>query len=176
MKNASYLSSKCIVKKSPINGIGVFAKEKILKNELITAWGGIVCTGEEIKLLSKENKLFMNYPITIYKNLYLMPFKFSQLEKSERFNHSCQPNAGIKGQIILIARRNINVGEEICFDYETTESGKNDGLPFECKCQSKKCRGKITGGKWLNKKFRKDNKGYFSWYLEEKIEKSRKKI
>lgn len=169
MKQYSYLSPKCTTKHSKINGIGVFATKKIKKNELITAWGGAVLTAKQVLHFSKKNSHMMTHPITIYSGLYLIPFRFSRLEKADRFNHSCNPNAGVKGQMLLIARRNISSGEEICFDYETTEQGKVDGLPFRCHCGSKTCREVITGKAWKQKNFRKKNKGFFSWYIEQMI-------
>jgi len=32
-------------------------------------------------------------------------------------NHSCEPNVGILGQIIFVAMRNIDSGEELTIDY-----------------------------------------------------------
>lgn len=35
-------------------------------------------------------------------------------------NHSCEPNAGIHGDVVLVALRPISLGEEIRYDYSTT--------------------------------------------------------
>ena len=41
-------------------------------------------------------------------------------------NHSCDPNCGIVGAVLLVARRAIEAGEEICFDYAMTDSDDYD--------------------------------------------------
>lgn len=55
-------------------------------------------------------------------------------------NHSCDPNAAIRGNR-LVAWSCIAAGDEICIDYKRTESKL--AAPFDCKCGSKKCRGRI---------------------------------
>lgn len=55
-------------------------------------------------------------------------------------NHSCEPNAFVKDTRVL-AWRCIGPGEEITLDYQITETKL--AAPFECKCGSKICRGRI---------------------------------
>ncbi|MBI3544348.1 MAG: SET domain-containing protein-lysine N-methyltransferase [Deltaproteobacteria bacterium] len=71
-------------------------------------------------------------------------------ELSRTFNHSCNPNAFIRGKVTLVALRNIRVGEEITYDYSTTMA---DGALIEslghpvwscrCKCGARNCVGRI---------------------------------
>lgn len=60
-------------------------------------------------------------------------------------NHSCDPNTGIRqddeGRVILFALRPIRKGEEITFDYATTQSGGHSSMP--CLCGASNCRGII---------------------------------
>lgn len=109
----------------------------------------------------------LGYPVQIYEGFYLGPKSAEDLDDAERFNHSCDPNAGVKDQNILVARRDIEVGEEVYFDYETTDI---QGLDFACQCGADICRGRITGESWKDPTFRIKNKGYFSWYLQNKID------
>jgi hypothetical protein len=53
-------------------------------------------------------------------------------------NHSCDPNAGIRGNRTLVAIRPIEHGEEIRFDYSTTMD--EDLWTMECCCHSHSCR------------------------------------
>ncbi len=53
-------------------------------------------------------------------------------------NHSCDPNAGIAHDRVLIALRPIAAGEEIQFDYSTTMS--EDYWTMECHCGRPGCR------------------------------------
>jgi hypothetical protein len=55
-------------------------------------------------------------------------------------NHSCEPNAAVRTDKI-IAWNCIKKGEEITIDYKRTETKLSK--PFDCKCGSKHCRGRI---------------------------------
>lgn len=70
-------------------------------------------------------------------------------------NHSCSPNAQIVAeydekkniaQIVLMTIKPIKKGEEVTFDYATTESTVTEDLHNKkCLCHSPNCRGVITG-------------------------------
>ena len=167
MRIHSHLSPKCFVsKKSDIHRWGVFAKKNIFKGELIALWGGYVIPRKEMKKLPKEISDY-DYPVQILDGFYIGPKSAKDLDDCEMFNHGCDPNAGVRGQIVLVARKNIKAGEEICFDYETTDT---QDLKLSCKCGAKNCRSKIDGMAWKNPKFQLANKGYFSSYIQEKID------
>lgn len=60
-------------------------------------------------------------------------------------NHSCDPNAGVrddKGRIVLFALRPIARGDEITFDYATTQAGHH--MTISCACGSPLCRKTIA--------------------------------
>lgn len=57
-------------------------------------------------------------------------------------NHSCDPCALLRGRD-LVARVPLLPGDEITFDYETTE--RDMAEPFSCRCGSARCRGIIRG-------------------------------
>ncbi|MFA6110286.1 MAG: SET domain-containing methyltransferase [Candidatus Latescibacterota bacterium] len=64
-------------------------------------------------------------------------------------NHSCAPNCRIAfGDWTVVATREIGVGEELTFDYLTTEWEM--ATPFECHCGAVDCRGLIQGFKHLS--------------------------
>ncbi len=169
MKKLSSLSPKCIANKgSKISQNGVFAKENLKKGELIAVWGGYIYDLKEFRALPSPTD---EYPVQVYDTHFIGPKPGDVLDPCEMFNHSCDANAGVKGQIILIARRDIKKGEEICFDYETTNI---TDLVFTCNCGSRICRKKITGNSWKNPSFQKKYKGYLSYYIEEKIKKLKK--
>jgi len=56
-------------------------------------------------------------------------------------NHSCEPNAGLRGPTTLVALQALHVGDEIRFDYSTSMSG--DRWTMECCCGSSMCRGLV---------------------------------
>ncbi len=57
-------------------------------------------------------------------------------------NHSCDPNAGIRHNRLLVAIREILPGQEINFDYSTTMAENFWTMP--CRCGASNCRGLIT--------------------------------
>jgi hypothetical protein len=61
-------------------------------------------------------------------------------------NHSCAPNAKVVDRA-MVSIRGIRAGEEITFDYDTTEYDM--ASPFECHCENPGCRGMIRGYKHL---------------------------
>lgn len=162
----SWLSGKCEVRESPTSGLGVFATEPIRQNELVAVWGGIVYTRDEVDKFSSVVNNFATQTLQIAEGFYLKSNSLTAIDDSKRFNHSCDPNIGVKGQILVLARRDIAVGDELCFDYETTDVHL-DGL--ECKCGSSKCRKKLYGTSWLDRDFQQANQSWFSWYMQEKI-------
>lgn len=57
-------------------------------------------------------------------------------------NHSCDPNARVEARS-LVALRPIACGEQITFDYTTTEAEMAE--PFDCLCGSPRCVGRVRG-------------------------------
>jgi hypothetical protein len=68
-------------------------------------------------------------------------------------NHSCQPNCAIKGQVLqrpekslvqMYSISRILKGQELCFDYASTETSLTPELiGASCLCASQACRGRI---------------------------------
>lgn len=59
-------------------------------------------------------------------------------------NHGCDPNLAIDvPRRVIVARRPIASGDELCFDYHTTEWELDE--PFVCHCASPRCVGLVRG-------------------------------
>jgi len=149
-------------------GKGVFATAKIKKDELICVFGGY------IKALTEEEKLpkaIQDEGLQISATFALGIIKISQLENAAFFNHSCDPNSGFKGQIFLVAMRNIKKGEQVTFDYAMVLSkAKNVSFyKIKCFCGANNCRGYVTENDWKKPELQKKYDGYFQWYLQDKI-------
>ncbi len=88
-----------------------------------------------------DGELNIDDPFQVGKNLYIILD-----EDSRRINHSCDPNAGIRGERKLIALRDIKAGEEITFDYSTTAhpSVEPEVWTMKCQCGSANCRGDVA--------------------------------
>ena len=77
-------------------------------------------------------------------------------------NHSCEPNVGFAGNIVLVAMRNIGPGEELTTDYALFDD--YDGM-MGCQCATPSCRGTIGGRDWQQPDLQRKYGSYFSSYL-----------
>lgn len=86
-------------------------------------------------------------------------------------NHSCDPNTRIDFTgMNFIASRDIKKGEEITYNYLTTEYDLvKDGLNFNCRCGSKNCLKIIKGFKFLKKFQKLKLKFLLSPFLKKKL-------
>jgi hypothetical protein len=71
------------------------------------------------------------------------------------------------GSTLLVAMRDIEIGDELSFDYATCDDSDYD--EFTCSCGSTLCRGTVTGLDWKLADLRKKYDGWFSAYLAKKI-------
>jgi hypothetical protein len=165
----SYLSPKVESRPHPTKGVcGVFCRELIRKDEIVALWGGKVLSAEEI---DREMPNFTQQVLQIEDGFYLLS---PSMEPSDCFNHCCDPNVGLTGQIGLIAMRDIEPGEEVCLDYAMCDGSDYDEFP--CSCGSPKCRGHITGEDWKRPELWERYDGYFSPYLQRRIAQLKKEV
>jgi hypothetical protein len=172
MKKLSYHSPKTEVRGSAIEGRGIFALDKLQKGELVAIKGGHIFDGQR---LSELEKTLGPAEIQIGDDLFIGPVTQEEREGAMLFlNHSCDPNVGVKGQIVFVAMRDIQPGEEIVQDWAMTDD--DDTTRMECNCGSTNCRGIITGKDWKGKELQDRYGGYMSWYIEEKIRSEKKNL
>jgi hypothetical protein len=105
------------------------------------------------------------YSLQVEENQYLV--SLSDCEPPDYVNHSCDPNAGLSGQITLVAMRDIQPGEEITYDYAMSDGSPYD--EFNCSCGSPHCRGHVSGEDWRRTDLWLRYAGYFSPYLQRRI-------
>lgn len=166
----SWMNPKLIVRKSRTHCKGILAKKDIEKGERLAIFGGDIMLIDEINDLPEH---MQEYPMQIDERFVLGSRTAREPEDTDFFNHSCDPNAGFKGQIFIVAMRNIKKNEEITFDYAMVVSksvGSDIIFELDCNCGKKTCRKKITEDDWELKKLQKKYKGYFSQYIQEKID------
>ncbi len=161
----SYLNPKCEARDLTEGGCGVFARERISKDELVSLWGGKIIRKEE---LDPSMPRFTQRVLQMDEDLYMLTAE--EKEPNDCFNHSCEPNLGFFGQIGLVAMRDIEAGEELTFDYAMSDGGPYD--EFDCYCGSAGCRSKVTGNDWKLPALWKKYEGYFSPYLARRIRKA----
>jgi len=161
----SILSSKIEYRKSNITGIGAFAKTDIKKGEIVYIRGGHLLTKKEIFHYTNEDCPDGYWPITDEYFLGALTEEEFPLQKVY-VNHSCDANCGLRGEITVVAMRDIKKGEEITQDYGLLDDNE---YAFNCACGSPNCRKVITGHDWQIKELQDKYYDYFAPYLKEKI-------
>jgi hypothetical protein len=163
----SYLSPKCSVVEAPEKGgHAVRVDAPIAAGEVVAVWGGRVMNAEQAAALPPG---FREHNIQIEEGLYLAPLIAD--EDSDYVNHSCDPTCGLAGQITLMAMRDIKAGEDITFDYAMADGDGYD--QFTCACGAPSCRGQVTGNDWKQPALWEKYKGFFSPYLQRRIDRLR---
>jgi len=115
---------------SRIHGFGVRIGEDVKRGATIATIKG------EMKFqMNKTEEDALGNPdwVGIAKNRWIDP------QKPYKFlNHSCNPSAGIKGRVTLVAMRDMKEGEEVTVDYSTIEGDPR--WQMVCTCGEKDCR------------------------------------
>jgi SET domain-containing protein len=164
MAKLSFISAKATVRESPIQGRGLFAIEPISKGEVVCVKGGHIFNKQ---MLRQVQDRLGPAEIQVAEDLFIGPLNEDEREGSMIFsNHSCNPNLGVNGQIVFVAMRNIQAGEELTHDWAMTD---DDDYEMSCNCGSKNCRKIVTGKDWQRKDLQQKYRGFVSSYLVEKI-------
>jgi SET domain-containing protein len=165
MERLTYLSPRTEVKASPIEGLGLFAKDAIARGEIVAVKGGYVLTRARWSDLQAE---LGPAEIQIADDLVIAPAGGDERAGAMLYtNHSCDPNLAIQGQIVLVAMRDVVAGEELTIDWATTD---DDDYVMTCNCGSARCRGTISGKDWQRKDLQDRYRGWFCWFLQRKID------
>ena len=83
------------------------------------------------------------YTIQVGTNAHLAPIS-ERVSPWMYMNHSCDPNLAIDvPRRVIVARRPIAPGDELGFDYQTTEWELHE--PFICRCSGPQCVGAVRG-------------------------------
>jgi SET domain-containing protein len=163
---SSWISSKTTKGlPSKIGGKGFFALADIAKGEVVALKVGHVI---DRKTLEANKDIIRDAEVQVSDELYLAPMSVEEFPLSMvYFNHSCEPNAGFAGNVLLVAMRDIKAGEEITLDYATHHTEPD--YVMVCNCQQPTCRRTITGNDWKIPELQRKYAGYFNWYIEQKI-------
>jgi SET domain-containing protein len=154
----SWLSPSAEPRPADEKGTGVFAIEDIAAGTTVAAFGGIVVTGSEMRALGER---VCAHALQIDEDLFLA--SVPPFDPADYVNHSCDPNCGIVGAVLLVTRRAVEAGEELCFDYAMTDSDDYD--EFTCACRTPECRGVVRGTDWKRSELQERYAGWFSSYL-----------
>jgi hypothetical protein len=156
------------IRESLISGKGMFARQAIWEDEIVSVIGGTVMTQAEFEVFQTSHSRYN--AIQIDEDFHLVePTEITEaLEGS--MNHSCDSNVWMADEVTLVARWNIKPGEEITVDYAlfTTQNGWT--LDHSCQCGSFDCRQHITGKDWKLKAVQEKYHNHFSPFINRRIE------
>ena len=158
---SSYITPKaCKGVSSAIEGRGLVAVAPIAADELVAIKGGHIVTTAVLASLPERLR---NSEVQIADGFHLAAVEEAEYEPVMLFiNHSCEPNVGFAGNIVLVAMRDISPGEELTTDYALFDD--YDGMMC-CQCRTPSCRGTIGGRDWQRPDLQRKYGSYFSSYL-----------
>ncbi|MDF0601847.1 SET domain-containing protein-lysine N-methyltransferase [Psychromarinibacter sp. C21-152] len=160
----TWFSDKVEKRGSNIEGLGLFCVSAIAPGETVVVKGGHVFDRRTRDELAET---LGPAEIQIDDHLFIGPITQEERDASMMcLNHSCNPNVQIVGQITFRAIRDIEVGEELTFDYAT---GDDDDWQMDCACGSVGCRGQVSGKDWQIPELQRRYAGRFADYLERKM-------
>lgn len=141
---SSYISPKAAKgRPSGIAGRGLLAAAPIGRGEVVAVNGGHIVDAATLNGLPER---LQNSDVQISDDLHLVALEESEYEPVMLFiNHSCAPNVGFAGNIVLVAMRDIEPGEELTTDYALFDDNDESML---CGCGTPSCRGVIHGQDW----------------------------
>ena len=133
-----YQKFDVVVRRSPIDGHGVFAAEPIGRQKKIGEIRGETITVDEARIRATRRERIMIVELSSRRAI-----DFTRSTDPMRFtNHSCRPNARLStdhGRVEFYALRDIEPGEELTVDYGLTHhEGK-----LACRCGAEGCRGAL---------------------------------
>ena len=162
----SWFNDKTEKRGSTIAGRGLFARARIPKGEVVAVKGGAVL---DARAFARIQAAVTPAEIQIEDDLYITPLTAEQVESNILcLNHSCQPNVGVRGQIAFVAMQDIEAGAELTIDYAMIDGDPQERM--QCSCGAASCRDLITGDDWRLPHLQERYAGYFSRYLQDRIE------
>jgi len=184
------LSPKVIVKEGGIHGYCWFAGEDIKAGEMIWAarsppgsaaeapYLNYYQSWDQIQLMPEKTRvafLDLAYQVSDTQWLGIDPSAAAgphlvALQQELYINHSCDGNVWHQSDSLIVARRDIAMGEEICYDYALTESDETWILAERCLCGARDCRVRVCGTDWQLPSLQSKYGRHFLTYILAKID------
>jgi hypothetical protein len=133
------------VGRSSIEGDGLFATAPLARGTVVSRFGGRLVGDAELGRLLADAARAGGYVDTLSVgqdvNLVLPPGA-----PNRAGNHGCDPNTWWADPFTVVARRDVERGEELTLDYGTITD--DPGFAMPCTCRAASCRGRVTGADW----------------------------
>lgn len=141
------------VRRSRIHGSGVFATRLIPRGARIIEYVGERVPHAEADRRYEHRPLHDAHTFLFTVDASTVVDAGVGGNESRYINHSCEPNCEtdiVRGRIWIRARRIIQPGEELSYDYRIGRDADDPpdiDAVFRCHCGSKKCRGTMLVGR-----------------------------
>ena len=154
---------------SAIQGIGLIADRPISWGEIVWALDRNVpiWSLSDVELWPRERQEeFDKYSFQCGED------RFALTDGAERYmNHSCDPNTWWMDDTTLVACRDIQVSEEVTYDYTTCDIARQ--YTRSCNCGSKYCRKTITNNDYLDAEWQRKHGTHLPSFVLRAIEKQK---
>jgi hypothetical protein len=139
------------VRRSPIQGRGVFTRAAVAKGTRLLEYTGARVNAEDVEedLDDETSRRHHTFLFSINEKVLIDGLRGGN--ESRFINHSCDPNCWAvleRGRIFIEARRELAAGEELAYDYwYTTDASYTEAdlrRIYPCKCGAKRCRGTLA--------------------------------
>jgi len=165
----SRISPKLVSGPSRIHGQGVVAAAPIKQGEVLMEFGGEVISPADF-----ETDVYRMRSIwQVGEGVYLA-LREDDPEPSldENLNHSCDANSWLADEVTLVARRDIEAGEEITLDHATWNHDEDDYVWDQdfCTCGAEGCRKTLTHNDWKLPEVQARYRGHFHPFVQKMID------
>jgi len=154
---------------------GLFATELIKKGEIV--WddpiphseANLIAMSDVDKMSEEQKEWVAHYCYQISETHFRAPN--NEFDAATYTNHSCNGNLGfVEDGTRFVALRDIQPGEELTFDYATSEIRDNGFV--DCLCGASNCRKVLTIDDWKLPEVQNAYKGHFMPFIQDLIDKS----
>jgi len=165
----TWVSPKLVHGESKIHYDGVFAAAAVKKGEKLMEFGGQPVTKAE----ADDGPYRVRSVWIVAEDRYLaLPDTDTAPSLDENLNHSCDANAWLADEVTLVAKRDIEAGEEITMDQGTWNFDETEYTvdAEDCTCGSSICRVRLTERDWQLPAVQAQYKGHFHPYVQAMID------
>jgi SET domain-containing protein len=137
------------IRRSPIQGRGAFALRRIRKGTRLIEYTGEHISHDEADRRYDEATMKRHHTFLFTLNKRTVVDAAVGGNEARFINHSCDPNCEAvidSGHIYIEAKRTIQPGEELVYDYQyerADDADESDEKRYPCRCGAPNCRGTI---------------------------------
>ena len=140
-----------VVRRSAIQGRGVFATRDIVEGEAIIEYGGTLITHAQADKQCDDESMRRHHTFLFAVDDRFVVDGAKGGTAARYINHSCEPNCEslvVRRRVFIHALRDIASGEELLYDYwYVTDEGYTLAQLrriYPCRCRAPTCRGTLA--------------------------------